>query len=248
MQVRAIRLVLGVWLMAGTVLLAADFWKDKEFTAWSAHEVKEMLTDSPWARTVTVLTTDSSLAARVGGLSGGIVGVGPGSRSGKGAAGGGVGGDGAGNLGGGTFMASPLRTRVAVRWISALPVKLAMARSQAGANRAAAPDAEQSPPQDEPFYRIAVAGIPLELTEVLGGGWDLQETTRLKPRNRDAIPPVEISFTPHEGLLTIEFHFPRTDAITIDDGEVQFLAMLGDTKVKETFKLRDMVFRDRLTL
>lgn len=243
----SISLVLGVWLLAGTGLLAADFWKDKEFTAWSAHEVKEMLTDSPWARAVTVLATDSSLAARVGGLSGGIIGVGAGSRAGKGAAGGGVGGDGAGNLGGGTFMASPLRTRVAVRWASALPIKLAMVRSQA-ANWTAASEAQRSLEQDEPLYRIVVADIPLAFTEILGGRWELQEATLLKPKNRDPIQPVEIRFTSHEGLLAIEFLFPRTDAITIGDAEVEFRTVLGDTKVKETFKLRDMVFRERLTL
>ena len=247
MQLR-VAATLGVWLLACTGLVAAEFWKDKEFTAWSEQEVKKMLTDSPWSRAVTVLSIDSSLAARMGGLSGGIVGVGVGSRGGQGAAGGGVGGEGAGNLGGGSFMAPPRRTRVAVRWVSALPIKVAIVRRQIADNGGVAAEAEPSLEQEEPFYRVAVADIPLQFTEVVGGRWELQEATLLKRKNRDPIRPVGIRFMSNEDLLTIEFRFPRTDAITIDDMEVEFLTMLGETKVRETFKLRDMMFRDRLTL
>jgi len=244
---RRVAAALGVWLLACAGLVAAEFWKDKEFTAWSPQEVTKMLTDSPWSRAVSVVSFDSSLAARVGGLSGGIVGMGVGSRGGRGSAGGGVGGDGAGNIGGGSFMAPALRARVAVRWASALPVKLASSRRQPPGNDGIA-ETGPSLEQDEPFYRVAVADIPQHFTEVVGDRWDLQEVTLLKRKNREPIRPVEIHFTPMKDRLTIEFHFPRTDAITIEDAEVEFLTVLGETKVRETFKLRDMMFRDRLTL
>ena len=42
--------VVGVWFLAGVALAAADFWEEKDFTAWSDKEVEKMLTDSPWAK------------------------------------------------------------------------------------------------------------------------------------------------------------------------------------------------------
>ena len=45
---------LGVWIVACAALAAADFWEEKDFTAWSDKEVEKMLTDSPWSRNLTV--------------------------------------------------------------------------------------------------------------------------------------------------------------------------------------------------
>ena len=117
---------LAGWLIACVPLMAIDFWEAKDFTAWSDKEVRKMLSDSPWSREVVILTPDLSLASRVGGLTGGV--VGNGGRAGRAAGGGGVAGDGAGNLGGGSFLASPHRTPLVVRWASAQPVKQALAR------------------------------------------------------------------------------------------------------------------------
>ena len=45
----------GVWLLAGAALVAADFWEEKDFTTWSDKEVEKMLTDSPWAKQVRII-------------------------------------------------------------------------------------------------------------------------------------------------------------------------------------------------
>ena len=37
-----------------TALLAANFWDTKRFTEWSAKQIDKILTDSPWARKMTV--------------------------------------------------------------------------------------------------------------------------------------------------------------------------------------------------
>jgi hypothetical protein len=62
-------------------LVAANFWDSKPFSDWSPSEVAKMLTSSPWARRFSILTPDFSLARRVGGLTGGV--VGNGGRSGR---------------------------------------------------------------------------------------------------------------------------------------------------------------------
>jgi hypothetical protein len=248
MQRRAAATIGGwLWLALLAPLAAADFWQEKPFTAWSDREVRRMLTDSPWAHEVTVLTTDSALASRVGGLSGGIVGGGVGSRSGVGAAGGGVGGDGAGNLGGGSFMAPPRRTRLTVRWASALPVKLALQRNQSSeAGAISSPQPEDA--AEEPYYRIAVAGLPFEFTAVLGSAADLQDVTWLRPRNREPFHPVGVRLLDDGDRLTLEFTFARTENLSVADREVEFVTQLGGSTVKRTFRLRDMMFAGGLAL
>jgi len=38
----------------GMVLFAAPFWQKKEFSQWTVDDAKKMLSDSPWAKTVTL--------------------------------------------------------------------------------------------------------------------------------------------------------------------------------------------------
>ena len=45
---------LGLWIVVGAALAAADFWDEKDFTMWSDKEVEKMLRDSPWSRRVTI--------------------------------------------------------------------------------------------------------------------------------------------------------------------------------------------------
>ena len=45
---------LGIWIVACAVLVAADFWEEKDFTAWSDKDVEKMLTDSQWSQKVTI--------------------------------------------------------------------------------------------------------------------------------------------------------------------------------------------------
>ena len=234
MTARAAAIVAG-WLLASASLGAVEFWEAKEFTAWSDQEVSRMLTDSPWSRRVVIFTPDLSLASRVGGLNGGLIGN---SRLAR--AGGGVGGDGAGNLGGGTFLAPPERTLVVVRWASARPVKQALARH--GATREDFERLEEA----ESFYRFAVVGIPFSLD--LGSFSDLQYQTTLKPKHRAAIAAERVTLTDEGGLLTIEFSFPRADEITVEDDEVEFRTRLITSDVRAKFKLKGLIVAGQLTL
>jgi hypothetical protein len=226
-------------LLVETTILAADFWVERDFTAWSDKEVQKMLTDSPWAHTVSVVDFDISLAARVGGLSGGVVGRGAGSRPAAGAAGGGVGGDGAGNLGGGSFLASPERFKVAVRWSSALPIKQALARRKAShAEPRIDPTLDLT--ADDGFYRISVAGLPPTMFASTG---DLVDVTRLTWDHAAPLQPANIHFRNEDDLLTLDFQFPRTTPITTADGDVEFLTQLGGNRIRTKFRPRDMLLR-----
>ena len=41
-------------LAAGTLLQAEDFWEKKKYAEWTDKEVRQMLTNSPWARRVEI--------------------------------------------------------------------------------------------------------------------------------------------------------------------------------------------------
>ena len=238
--------ILGVWVLASAALLAADFWEDKDFTTWSDKQVEKMLTNSPWSRKVAILIPNTSLAKRVGGLSGGLVGSGGG--AGRAGGGGGAGGAGAGNLGGGGFMPPPRRTQFPLRWLSALPVKQAMVREGVGGAASIPTDAHPLLEQDEPYYRLALVGLPRAFGQDLGGLEEVRETTLLKRKNQEPVVPIDVRLAYPGDLLSIEFYFPRSDAITLDDKEVEFITRLGGAKVSKKFKLKDMVFGGQLAL
>ena len=64
------RLILTIVAIA-PLLLAADFWKDKQPADWSDKEVSRMMTNSPWAKQVSVPVSMGAMresgAGRVGG-------------------------------------------------------------------------------------------------------------------------------------------------------------------------------------
>jgi hypothetical protein len=147
------------------LLLAADFWKTKDSTQWTDDEVNKILTNSPWAKEMTVTPQRSGTGRQGGGRRGGFgfpgggigfPGGGRGGYPGGGYPGGGGGypSGGQGNDGGNT---GPMN--VTVRWESALPIQQALVRqagtsAPAGENKAAG-DANQK------YYVISVLGLRL---------------------------------------------------------------------------------------
>ena len=237
--------VLLAAVISGVPLAGAEFWDVKDFSGWSAKEVAKMLSDSPWAHRLDILTPNLSLASRVGGLTGGV--VGNGGRGGRAPGGGGVGGDGAGNLGGGSFLASPHRTPIVVRWSSALPLRRALFRERLANVDTPAPPPPHLDPIDR-YYRIAVVGLPF--TQSVGSITELQPVTSLKRKDKARTPmaPVDVSFEYEGELLTIEFSFSRAETIGESDAEIEFVTRLAETEIKTKFKLKEMMVAGRLEL
>ena len=225
----------GVWLLACAALVAADFWEDKEFTEWSDREVQKMLTDSPWAKRVNIVM-------------GGLLEEGNSRYTGDGVSFGGGGGRGGG--GGGDAFAGIRRTQVSVVWINALPVRRAMVRNLVGRDGPIPPEGRQFLSEEDPFYTVAVVGLPPAF-QVLGQMVnEVLAETMLKPDDRDPIAPVDIGFM-REGDQSIRamFMFPRDEPLTLDDREVEFITKLGPvTEIKRKFRLRDMQVDGRLVL
>lgn len=224
---------LGVWLLACAALAAADFWEEKEFTQWSDREVQKMLTDSPWAKRVNIVMGGLSEEANSR-YTGDGVNFGGGGRRG----------------GGGDAFAGIRRASVNVVWINALPVRQAMVRGLIGRDAPIPPEGQQFLTEEDPFYTVAVVGLP-PVFQVLGQMVNevLAETT-LKRRDKDPIAPIDIGLLRDEDQsIRVMFMFPRTDPITLDEREVEFITKLGpDTEIKRKFRLRDMRVGERLLL
>ena len=217
----------GVWLLAGTALVAADFWEEKDFTTWSDKEVEKMLTDSPWAKQVRII------------VSGGL-------NEGEGPA----------------FIAPQIpecggeqfdriqRAKVTIAWSSALPIKQASIRQAIGLDAPVPAEGQEGLDRAEPFNVVTVSELPATFAWLGGAGEALKAETMLARKGKAPIAPVDVRLFRVEQTqsLTLVFQFPKTDAITLDDKDVEVITKLGTDEVKKKFKLSDMVFDDQLEL
>lgn len=182
----------GLLLFSDSLIFAADFWNKKDADSWSAEEIEQMKSKSPWARKVHAEMAGGGGGARGGGGGGaesmdssgskgsfgGITGadsngISAGGGGGRGGGGGGRGGRGGEGGGGGGFAAPALD--VVVRWESAAPVLHATR--------------VKLPPDLTEHYALSVTGLPPQMlaTMLTGGG-----RGRGQGRNgREGAPPAE---------------------------------------------------------
>ena len=244
---RAVVGIVGAWLVASAALRAADFWQEKDFTSWTAQQIEKMLSDSPWVKKVIV---------PIGGLREGALDSFHGGDAG-------LGGGAGRNPEGGNEVQRVRRVTVTVAWISALPVKQAMVRMQSvGQGPQIAPDRQRQLSQDEPHYTLAVVGLPVRgRVLALGTIDEIKARTALKPAGKDRILPEDIrvlsvpawtlgatGFKDGDQLVRVEFLFPKTSAIVLNDKEVEFSTKLGEVELTKKFKLADMMVRGQLAL
>ena len=76
----------------------------------------------------------------------------------------------------------------------------------------------------------------------------LARSTSLNRKGKEPLKPEDIKIANAEKTMTVYFLFPRTEAITLEDKEVEFATKLGPLEVKRKFKLQDMVFGGKLEL
>ncbi len=214
-----------------------DFWIAKPYTEWSDKEVQKMLTDSPWAKSVSVGSIGGSLMGGTG--VGGVGGVGGG--------GGGDSGGGGGGRGGGMSAPTLRSTKVIIIWYSA-PVRQALARRRMLRDSAAS---------KEVLDKILNDGSPSEIAIFIYGGGGmrgnrgesvqsmqtLMADTYLEKKNKEKIAPS--GSTPPRGPGDpVVVRFPALangkPALALEDREVTLRTRIGDAKIQAKFKLTDM--------
>jgi len=262
--------------LGAVALLASDFWKTKDYTQWTSDEVVKVLTDSPWAKEITVTSGQQGQQRRSGGRRGGGMGGGfPGGGGGGGYPGGGgggypgggggggyPGGGGGGNGGGG------MREQVVLRWDSALPIQQALLRqghhpasSDDDSKDASKPAGSKSVEDiNQKYYVVSVLGLsmPSRRSNSDSSDDDRQSADDLRsrfldagtliPRSKIAISAEDVQFEGRNGSTAIRFLFPKTFPLTVDEKEIVFQFQSQGVKFDHKFKLSDMQYQGKLAL
>jgi len=112
-----------------------------------------------------------------------------------------------------------------------------------------APDQQRQLGQDEPFYAVTIVGLPMRLVAQGGTIDDLKARTTLKAGRKERLAPANIlASRDGEQTVRVEFLFPRSAAIALDDKDVEFATKLGDVDITKKFRLADMMVRGQLAL
>jgi translation initiation factor 1 (eIF-1/SUI1) len=232
-------------------LTAADFWQTKKSSEWTDKELSKILNDSPWSRQTAITMGQGSKGGGGGGegrgSSGGGGSRGGGMSSGGMSGGGGKGGRGGEGGGGGGGMPS---ISLQIRWATAKPVKLAVARLKFGAEAESKPEVKELVNRVEKDYVITIEGIPPNMArqgvEKLASS--LKMNCAMHCAGKDDLTPSDAQVVQGERGITAVVTFPKKDPFSLDDKEVEFAMKLGNNTAKRKFKLKDMVFDGKLEL
>jgi len=229
------------WLIAlSTALaLAADVaWRAKEINQWNEEDARQILTDSPWAKTtigiISRLQTEDE--RRDGGKMGQDHGVGF---------------DGVDAKESKPTVVDTLRgavdprrssqpIKLIVRWESALPIRAAEIKV----------GIVEPPTLEGDGYRIAVYGVPgaYYKKDPKSLGYPLKREAALKRNGKKDVKPSSVEVFQWEDGLVVVYLFPLSAEITRKDGLVEFQARIGRIAVVQRFNLDEMQFRGNLEL
>ena len=224
-------------LLAASVLAFAEepSWKGKPVRQWDSEDAKQVLTDSPWTKSVTPqwvrdLSPDErrdsgDLEADQGkgvGLEG-LIGIFDPARAAEAVA---------------RAHAKPDPGTVVVRWESARPVRAAEQRL---------PDPGTPALDSDNYYAIVVYNIVTPKRWHIEG--ELKGIAFLKRDKKKDLKPARVEVHRKEGdLATVVYLFPRSVEITKRDGNVIFQAQIGRLVVTRIFSTREMQIDDQLEL
>jgi hypothetical protein len=229
--------LIAIFSFAG---LAAD-WRKQPFTEWAPAGVLRILTDSPWTRPKTVALQWRERERRP--ITYKDI---PGADHGKANAS-------LGPLGG----IHPPKTKnkledradILLRWVSALPVRHAVAmykhreQGEKGSLNSLIP-----PPEKD--YVLEVYGLPLELAHA--GLETIQNIATsgasLRLRNGRSIKASHSQASVQSDSLAIRIHFPSETPIALDDQELEVAVELQVTSIRERFRLAPMTYMGRLEI
>jgi hypothetical protein len=145
---------------------------------------------------------------------------------------------------------------VIVRWESALPVKQARLRGQFGDNLPHPGDPNYTLDQADKDYVISLSGLRGGGSGSYGSGSGasgsgrdaMLSSTQLLVKGKSAIAPEDVKFDNGRDGFTVQFLFPRTTPIDLDDKEVTFQTSMWHMKIDRKFKLKEMVYNGKLAL
>ena len=234
-------------------LCAADAWIAKPYTQWSDKDIRKIMTDSPWSRTVSVIldVIPDGILLRGRGSVPPPNGPGPGIAESGGGLGVGQSAPPPGAPPPAPVQAGPPRTTLIVRWESATVIQQALVKLQYGDKAGSSPEAQKRLEPDAAYYIIAVGNLPVsqkprdaEARKALLGMTILTVNSKNHPVAAKDVVTVDAG----GGTMEARFLFPRDLVLTAGDKEVEFATMFGKAAVKAKFNLKDMAIQGKLGL
>ena len=242
-------------LMSAAILAGGDFWQEKDPSQWTGADAAAMLTNSPWAKKVTleragprppgplVVGAPTSRESGLRGLGGDAT-----------TRGGGFSGWGGGGSIGPAGETGPLVMRqLILRWEGAAPVRAARSHSAFPADAAA-----QLAGYSRDYYVITLTGLP-DLPPMLDGRIEQRGEVRASalPEIRTVsiqsggkaefrAEKIERLKTPEGPMLMLLFN--RKNTVLEAGKTVSIEADMGRYVMKARFKLKDMRYRGKLEL
>jgi hypothetical protein len=231
-------LILSLAGVAIAVIASSDPWKEKQFKQWDAADIQKIMTDSPWAKTVSVAASWRPAQGRTS-VEGGV------SRNGGGA-------NVAGNSGGTNTPATeaPVGQDQAlfyVRWDSSLTVRQAFVRNRELRGTPEA-QAEQALSKEPEMYLISVSGREMSPFTKTDEMTLKQKSYLMAKKTKQKMTPdrVEILRAPNsQNILGVNFYFTRKSTsgeptIPVDEKQVEFSCETPVTKIHTNFDLQKM--------
>ncbi|MBV9760583.1 MAG: hypothetical protein JO340_08465 [Acidobacteriaceae bacterium] len=235
---------------AAALMAGAASWQKTDPAQWTSEDVYQILNSSGWSKTVKVSV------ARTAGYGGGNGGGGGGGTWGEGMPGGGGmgrGGWGGGGMGRGRRGGYPpgdQGTPVTVQWASALPVRLAEAKTSGGEVNAA-----EMKPLNE--YVIAVVGFPKSGFEPRqsdsgeapddGQLADHLKVITVLSYGSQRLNPVKVELNQGRDGRAV-FHFEKSAPITLEDKDAEFRITSDRMEIKKKFALKEMEYQGKLEI
>ena len=233
-------------VVAAALLMAADpAWKSKPTAEWTEEDAKQVLSASPWSKTITAVITRrlTEDELRTAGQMGQPRGIGNDNVDAKG-----TGpkvslnpftGPGGNDR---SIRSLPQGIVLTLRWENALPVRLAELKAR-----------EVEPPtSDAAGYRLAVYGLPVPDEDVKKDTKQLVQPLKnmavLKRQGKKDVKPVSVEVFQRDREMVVVYLFPLSAEITEKDGLVQFQSQIGRIMVDQSFYLEPMKFQGKLEL
>jgi hypothetical protein len=242
------------------MLLALNNWEKEDPSQWTSEEVYQILNNSPWAKSVTTVTTRGY--GQSGGNNGtwgeGSPGGGGMGRMGGGGWGGMGGGMGGGRGRGGRQSQQQQGPTVTLQWASALPVRLAEAKlNGASADAADAKPAGNTKPMNQ--YVIAVIGFPksgFEARDSSNGSNDSNDDAQLTDHLKtitvlafgdDRLNPTKVELNQGRDGRAV-FYFDKVESVNAKTKDVEFRIAGQSMELKKKFPLKEMEYQGKLEL
>ncbi len=216
------------------MLTAADqAWKNKQYPEWTEDDAREVMTNSPWAKSVVATPVKPSGKAGEPETHRGRIGIG----------GFGIGRSGGGRHGGndeGKAATPDQPATLTLRWESAQPMR----EAELKARDIGAPDV------GDDFYAIAVYGIPRgAITDDSKERQDeLKRLAALKREGKKDLKPTRVDILLRESGPLVVYLFSKSAELNWRDHGITFEAQIARLKFSQAFSTDDMTFHSKLEL